>query len=123
MLIRNLIIIFTLFVTANFACAGSYEDALKKNDNVFLYFYINDCRTCKTFDQIYNSIKKQNTDYAYVKVNANTLYGAQLISKFRGRYVPFIILTNSKSGKSVNVNHTCVMDEVCLIRALKSFKG
>ena len=47
----------------------------------------------------------------------------RLMLKFKGRYVPYIILTSSKTKKSVSLNHTCVMDEVCLMRAIKSFNG
>ena len=68
-------------------------------------------------------IQKSNKDYGYVKVNAETSYGMRLMIKYRGRFVPYIVLTNSKTKKSVNVNHSCVMNELCLIRAMKNFKG
>ena len=103
--------------------AGEYENALKKSDSVFLYLYSSDCRTCKAFDKIYYDMAKQNNDFEFVRINADTPYGARLIRKFKGKFVPYIILTNSKTNRSVNVIHSCVMDEMCLIRALKSFKG
>ena len=115
-------IAFILLLTVNCSYAGIYEDALAKNSKVFLYFYVNNCRTCKLFDSIYDNLKQQNKDYAFVKIDANTSYGMRLLSQFKGKYVPFIILTDSETKKSVNVNHTCVMDEVCLMRAMKSFK-
>jgi len=105
------------------AFSGVYEDALSKNDKVFLYFYIPDCKTCKAFDRIYDSLQAKNKDFGYVRVDANTLYGSRLIWKMRGRYVPYIILADSKTKKTVNISHTCVMDEVCMQRAMKSFKG
>ena len=101
--------------------AGTYEDALSKSDKVFLYFYTPNCSSCRYFDKTYNELKATNKDYEFVKVNANTLYGAHLINKYKGKYVPYIILTNSKTNKSVNVNHLCLMEQVCLTRALKSF--
>ena len=107
----------------NTVYAGSYEDALQKNDKVFLYFYTPGCRTCKVFDGIYNNIQQNNKEYAFVKLNAETSYGTKLMIKFKGSYVPYIILTDSKTNKSVNVNHSCVMDDVCLMRAMKSFNG
>lgn len=121
-MLKKLLIIFALF-TVNIAYAGSYENALEKNDKVFLYLYSPVCGTCSMFNKIYNNLKLSNPEFAYVKVNAETPYGSRLMMKFRARYVPYIILTNSKTGKSVNVNHSCVMDDVCLIRAMKSFKG
>lgn len=103
--------------------SGTYENALAKNKNVFLYLYTPECSVCKNFESIYTNLSKSNKDFAFVKVNANTAYGYNLLKKYRGHYVPYIILTNSKTNKSVNITHSCVMDEMCMSRALKSFKG
>ena len=119
---RKLLIIFALF-TINSVYAGSYENALQKNDKVFLYFYTTRCHTCKAFDPIFDNIQTQNKDYGFVKVDAETSYGTRLIMKFKGRFVPYIILTDSKTKKSVNVNHACIMNEMCLLRAMKNFHG
>ena len=119
---KILFILFFLLLALPIS-AGTYEDALKKYDNVFLYFYSSDCRTCKVFDSIYSNIQKENKNFGYVKVNVETPYGTYLMLKFRGRYVPYIILSNSKTKKNVNISHACVMDEMCLLRAMKSFKG
>jgi len=115
-----LLITLLMMLPAN---AGVYEDALAKNNNVFLYLYTPECSTCKAFEEIYSDIQKSNKDFGYVKVNAETSYGMRLMIKYRGRFVPYIVLTNSKTKKSVNVNHSCVMNEVCLLRAMKNFKG
>ena len=122
-MLRKVLVLFILFLASASVYAGSYEDALKKSDYVFLYFYSEHCSTCKIFDSIYNSIRNQNKEYAYVKVNADTPYGTQLIYRLRGRYVPYIVLKNAKTNKSVNISHTCVMNEICLLRAMNNFKG
>ena len=119
-MIRILFVLFAL-LSINIAQAGSYEDALKKNDKVFLYFYLPDCRTCNAFNPIYESLKSKNKEYGFVKINVETPYGYYTFSKFRGRYVPLIILTDSKTKKSVQVSHTCIIDNMCLMRAMKSF--
>lgn len=117
------LIIFVFLIVTGSVIAGVYEDALRKNEKVFLYLYTPECNSCREFDSVFYKLKKQNKDYEYVKVNANTSYGRNLAIKYRTQYVPFILLTNSKSNKSVTVRHTCFMDEVCLIRAMKSFNG
>ena len=66
-------------------------------------------------------LAKENKEFGFVKVNADTSYGRYLIIRFKGRYVPYIIMTNSKTKRSVNISHSCVMDDVCLLRAMKSF--
>ena len=121
-MLKNILIVFLLF-TANIVYAGSYEDALKNNDKVLLYFYTPYCSTCKAFDTTFDSLKSKKMGYGYVKINVDTPYGTHLFLKFKGRYVPFIILSDSKTKKSVTVNHTCVMSDVCLMRAMKSFNG
>ena len=120
-MIRKILVLLVILFFSNIAHAGVYEDALAKNNYVFLYFYSPDCRTCNIFNPIFDNMKAKNKDYEFVKVNVQTFYGMRLLSKFKGQYIPYIILTNSKQKKSVNVNHTCVMDEVCLTRAMKSF--
>lgn len=122
-MLRKILILLFLFFSAASVHAGSYENALKNNDYVFLYIYTNECGTCKSFNKVYQDIQRQNKDYAYVRVNANTSYGMELMYKFRGRYVPYILLTNAKTKKTVHINHSCVMSDICLLRAMKSFKG
>ena len=113
---------FILSVIISPAIAGVYEDALKTNDKVFLYLYTPNCRVCRIFNSTYDKLAKENKEFGFVKVNADTSYGRHLIIRFKGRYVPYIIMTNSKTKRSVNISHSCVMDDVCLLRAMKSFK-
>lgn len=120
-MIKRFLLVLIITIYTNICWAGSFEDALKSKNKVFLYFYIPECKTCIAFDKIYDSIKSKNNDFAYVRVNANTSYGRQLIYKYRGQHVPYIILVNSKTSKSVNINHSCIFDEICLMRAMKSF--
>ena len=120
-MMKKLLILLCMLIIP--AYAGTYEDALKSSDMVFLYLYTPDCRVCKEFDKTYNQLPKQNKDFKFVKVNVETSYGRRLILKYKGRFVPYIILTNSRTNKSVNVNHSCVMDEMCLLRALNSFQN
>ena len=122
-MIKKIFVILILFFAINVVYAGSYEDAMAKYNNVFLYLYTKDCSTCRNFDKTFNQIQSQNKDYGFVKVDADTSYGRKLMLSFKGRYVPYIVLTDVKKNKIANVSISCVMDEICLIRAMKSFKG
>ena len=122
-MIRKIFLVLVLFLAVNAVYAGSYEDAVAKNNNVFLYLYSKDCKTCKEFEPILNKIQNQNKDYAFVRADVYTPYERQLMINFKGRYVPYIVLTDVKKNKSVNISHSCAMDEICLMRAMKSFKG
>ena len=57
-MLNKFLIVLTLLLLVNLAYAGSYEDALAKNNNVFLYLYTKDCSTCRQFDKIFRCVKK-----------------------------------------------------------------
>jgi len=116
---KKLFVFFILLCTPAFA--GVYEDALSKNDKVLLYFYIPECSSCKLFDSVYDEVMPHYKDIKPIKVNARTSYGAHLMQKFRGKYVPYIILTKSKTNKSVQISPYCAVDTTCMERALKNF--
>ena len=103
--------------------AGVYEDALSGNDIVFLYLYSSYCKSCSTIAPYYEDIVNSHKEIKGVKVNADTSYGMSLLRKFRIMYVPYFVLTNSKSGKSVSVNSYCLVDNICMERVLKGIKG
>lgn len=119
-MLKKIFLILLLLISPVFA--GEVEDAAQKNDRLFIYFYAPSCSTCNKFNEIYNEIKKESTDFGFVKLNAETPYGSYMMVKYHGLYVPYIILTDFKKNKTVNVNHSCAMDSVCLLRAMKSFK-
>ncbi len=110
-----------------FACipafAGVYESAVSGDKDVILYLYTQDCMMCQRFNARYEQMKKAYPDLKFVSVDAETPYGSRLMWKFRARYVPYLILTGHKTGKSAVINPSCSMDELCMNRALKGFKG
>lgn len=117
---RLVILLYLLCIPAY---AGIYDEALKGNKNVLLYLYTSDCRACRSFVNVYDELAKTNKDFKFVKVDAETKEGLSLMRKFRGYYVPYIVLTNPQSKKSAVIKPYCSMDSLCLERALKNFKG
>ena len=78
---------------------------------------------CKQFSPFFDKFAAKHKEFKYVKADAHTLDGAKLMMKYGVRYVPFIVLTNPKSKKNVVINPYCSIDEICLERALRGFKG
>lgn len=101
--------------------AGTYEDAMSGNKNVLLYLYTDRCGMCQLYSQIYNKLAKSHTDMKFVKVNANSADGFNLMRKFSVQYVPFVVLSNPKTKKTSVVNPYCSIDEICMERAIKNF--
>ena len=103
--------------------AGTYEDALSGSKNVLLYMYTDECSMCKAFTPLYNKLAKEHKDINFVKVNAHTFEGVKLMRKFGASYVPFVVLSSPKAKSASVINPYCSMDEICMERVIKNFKG
>lgn len=103
--------------------AGELENAFVKNDNVFLYLYTPQCGYCTKFTPRYNKLSKMyDKQYAFVKVDASSKYGYQLMSQYRGSFVPYVLLLNQKKKLALQLPPACLMDNACVENALKDFK-
>ena len=102
--------------------AGAFEDAIKSNDYVFLYLYTSNCGYCTKFTPIYEQLKKSHKEIKFLKVDADTLYGFNLMRNFGARYVPFVALVNSKTKMGEQISPECIMQLACTEKAIKGFK-
>ena len=101
--------------------AGELEDALSKNKNVFLYFYTPECSYCSKFTPRYNKLSKMyDKHYTFIKLNASTHYGYSIWRKFGGKYVPYIVLINSKNN-AAQIDPNCLINTECTERVLMKF--
>lgn len=111
-----------MFIFAAPAFAGALEDAINKNDNVFLYIYTPQCSYCTKFNPNY---KKLNSVYGekckFVKIDGTTDYGRNLIYAFRASYVPFVILLKSKTKKAVVIQSDCLLNYSCVSQKVNAF--
>ena len=103
--------------------AGVYENAMSGTKNVLLYMYTDECKMCKVYTPFFNQLAKKHTDIKFVKINAHSFEGAKLMRKFGGGYVPFVVLSSPKTKNTSVVNPYCSVDEICMERVLKNFKG
>jgi len=120
-MLKKILLILCLITLPVFA--GVYESALSGDKDVVLYLYTQDCMMCQRFNPKFEQLKKTYLDLKFVSVDAETPYGSRLMWKFRARYVPFLVLTGHKTGKSAEIKPSCSLDEMCMGRALKGFKG
>ena len=114
-------IVFLCLVIASSVFAGELENALKQNKNVFLYFYTPDCWYCKKFSTNYTKLSQTyDKQYKFIKFDASTPYGYNLFKKYKGKYVPYIVLINSKNN-AAQVDPNCLVNTVCAEKALTKF--
>lgn len=120
MLKKVLITVFCLVTIP--VIAGLVESAKASKPYVFLYLYTPQCGTCKIFNPNYNKIsQKYKNKYEYLKINAATQYGYSLVTQYNAKYVPFVIVLNSKTGKGYQIPTPCLLDYACLDKAVSGF--
>ena len=119
---RCLLILLVLGMLPAFA--GELENALSKDKNVFLYLYTPSCGYCTKFTPRYDKLSKMyDGQYSFVKVDASTPYGYQLMSKYGGRYVPYVLLLNPKKHNGFQLAPSCLLDRECVEKSMKEFKS
>ena len=122
MLKRYLLIILAFSILPVFS--GELENAFSKNKNVFLYLYTPDCGYCTKFTPRYDKLSKMyDGQYSFVKIDASTPYGFQIMRKYGGRYVPYVLLLNPKKHNGVQLAPSCLTDRDCVERSMKDFKS
>lgn len=103
--------------------AGEVENALAQNKNVFLYLYTPKCGYCVKFDPKYHKLAKMyDKEYTFVKVDASTPYGFNILRQYNGRFVPYVLLLDPANKTVENIPPYCLMDNACTEIALKEFK-
>ena len=118
-MLKKCLLVFSLLCLIP-AWAGELEDALASKDKVFLYMYTKDCSYCKKFNPIYNKVSETHTkDYAFVKIDAETPYGRNMMRQFRAGFVPYVLVMNAKQAKFINP--VCLLDTACVEKELKNF--
>ena len=106
------------------AFAGQLENALKNNQNVFLYIYKEDCGLRQQFNPVYKKIsKKHNNKFGFLKISADTSYGRQLAAVYNVRFVPFVVMIHSDDKNSATVDPRCLINEACISRVLNNFSS
>ena len=102
--------------------AGELENAIKDNDYVFLYLYTKNCGFCKRFNSFYEQVTKKHSDkYKFVKIDADTHYGYEVMRHYGAYYVPYVVLLDTKARKGAQIGANCLLSSVCLNHAVDNF--
>lgn len=104
------------------AYAGPVEDAMKSSDKVFLYLYTPSCGACKQFNSLYMGFtRKYGQQCKFVKVNASTQYGAKIAMSVGLKYVPWVVLIDSKNKTRKHLKWECLRHPECSKKSIEAF--
>ncbi len=104
------------------AFAGQYSDALKDNEKVFLYLHTPPCKYCVKFNPIYKNLaNKYDENIKFLKINAETLEGLELMRSFKARFVPYVLLIDTKQNRYSQVSPSCLLDTSCMDYVVDKF--
>ena len=103
--------------------AGQLEDALAKGKPVFLYMYTPECGYCTKFSPRYQKLSHvYDGSYTFVKIDASTYYGYNLMRQLKARYVPYVALIKPKTHYASQIDVNCLADTSCTDKTLNNFK-
>ena len=120
MLKRLLCVISVLIILP--VCAGVFEDAIVKSDNVFLYLYMKNCDYCVKFNPNYDKLTREfGKNCKFLKIDASSKYGNELGHALGAQYVPFVAMVNNKTKVIKTVNPTCLLSYSCVQNNMKKF--
>ena len=102
--------------------AGEYEDAIKNNDKIFLYFYSEECGYCQKFTPLFEKFSSlYNDKCTFLKIDANSRYGRDLALKFHVRFLPHVVLVDTKKEKGLVIIPNCLLQYACTNGVIKEF--
>ena len=121
MMIRQVLIFLILFFSLP-VFSGEYEDALKNYDKIFLYFYTKECSYCNKFQPVFEKISESYKDKCkFLKIDANSYYGMKLAQKFHLKFVPYVVLVESKNDRGLVIIPECLLQYVCTSNVVNDF--
>lgn len=100
--------------------AGEFDNLVYRYEKIFLYLYTPECSYCVKFNPIYEKLSNKYPEKCkYIKVNANTPKGNELMQSVNGYYVPYVVLINSKTKTIKRVEPPCMLNYKCISDAVE----
>ena len=120
-MLKKILCILSVFVILP-AFSGELEAAAKIHDKILLYLYTKDCSYCVKFNPVYNNIsQKYGKNCKFLKINADTEYGASLMYASNALYVPYVVLIDNASKTAKSIKPECLLSYVCTQKVVENF--
>lgn len=111
---KKCLVFLLLMLTTSAVFAGVYEAALEKNEKVFLYLHSNNCKYCLNFEPVYSKVSNiYGQKCKFLKVDTETDEGRRLMRLFGARYVPFVVIADSKKQEIYQIEPNCLINFKC----------
>lgn len=118
---KKLIVLWALFLLLP-VFAGTFDIAIKNNSKVFLYLYTDSCGYCVKFNPKYEMLVKEfGNKCKFLKINANTKEGAELMQKFNNSYVPYVVIVDNKRHSIDSISPRCLINYACVKNIMTEF--
>lgn len=115
---------FILIILSFFMILPAFADnkTVTINNKVFLYMYTKDCGYCDKFIPNYNKLEQvYGKKCSFLKQDASTEYGTNLMNEFKAFYVPFVALIDYEKHTIHRVAPTCLLNYACIKDAVDKF--
>ena len=121
MLKRSFFILIFILATQISAFAGEFEKLVANYDKIFLYLYTPECSYCEKFNPNYEKVfNKHLNKCRFVKVNANTKQGNELMRAVNGYYIPLVLLIDSSTKQIRRIEPNCLLNLSCVNNAVEN---
>ena len=92
------------------------------NNKAILYMYTKECSYCDKFAPNYSKLEKTyDKKCRFLKQDASTEYGTQLMREFKAFYVPFVVFIDYDRHIIQRVAPTCLLNYACVKDAVDKF--
>ena len=119
---KKFLALISILMLSGISFAGELEDAAQQDKPIFLYMYTQNCRYCRYFNLRYQKLSNMyDRKYYFLKIDANTEYGNDLMRRLGARYVPYVTLVNPKTSQTRNLPTDCLETLECIEKAMKNF--
>ena len=121
-MLKKLLILISMISLATPVFAGEYETALREYKRFVLYMYTSNCGYCTKFNPIYSKLtSKYAGKCKFVKIDADTEYGATLMHNLEAYYVPYVVMVDSHNKTMHRITPQCLLNYACMQDAVDKF--
>lgn len=100
--------------------AMSYDEAKSQNKPIVLFFHMERCSGCKSFEPIFNQLaSKYSNKFNFVHED---VYKSKLSLASQISSVPSVFIVDPKSEASTKIDNNCLYNQTCIEGKLNQYK-